>query len=166
MTSWLRQDSDKQTGMVDDFEDFFKGKSRCSYNTRETKPSPTFPVFPSRLAYVDWVQQRIQWFAFYFKTSCASLLVCVYLLFRFISPVIFDYVTFHSFVRSFVVSIVWFSFFCCQFSSCRCHYVLVVVVATQILQVSLFSRHFCLFYVYFVLFSCSVYLVIKTSNKK
>ena len=27
---WLRQDSDKQTGMVDDFEDFFKGKSQCS----------------------------------------------------------------------------------------------------------------------------------------
>ena len=31
VTSWLRQDSDKQTGMVDDFEDFFKGKSWCSY---------------------------------------------------------------------------------------------------------------------------------------
>ena len=25
-----RHDSDKQSGMVDDFEDFFKGKSRCS----------------------------------------------------------------------------------------------------------------------------------------
>ena len=24
VTSWLRQDSDKQTGMVEDFEDFFK----------------------------------------------------------------------------------------------------------------------------------------------
>ena len=29
-TSLLRQDSDKQTGMVDDFENFFKGKSQCS----------------------------------------------------------------------------------------------------------------------------------------
>ena len=26
MTSWLRQDSDKQIEMVEDFEDFFKGK--------------------------------------------------------------------------------------------------------------------------------------------
>ena len=26
------------------------------------------------LCSVDWVSQRIQWFAFYFKTSCASLL--------------------------------------------------------------------------------------------
>ena len=25
-----RRDSDKQTGMVDDFEDFFKGKGWCS----------------------------------------------------------------------------------------------------------------------------------------
>ena len=29
VTSWVRQDLDKQTGMVDDFEDFFKGKSEC-----------------------------------------------------------------------------------------------------------------------------------------
>ena len=29
MTSWLRQNSDKQTGMVDDFEDFSKGKGQC-----------------------------------------------------------------------------------------------------------------------------------------
>ena len=42
MTSSLRQDSDKQTGMVDDFEDFCKGKSWCSSNTCETKTSPTF----------------------------------------------------------------------------------------------------------------------------
>ena len=27
VASWLRQDSDKQTGMVDEFENFFKGKS-------------------------------------------------------------------------------------------------------------------------------------------
>ena len=46
-------DSDKQTGMVDDFEDFLQGKSRCSQNTCETKPSPTLSVFPSELAYVD-----------------------------------------------------------------------------------------------------------------
>ena len=47
MTSRLRQDSDKQTGMLDDFEDFFnKGKSRFSYNTGETKTSATFPVLP------------------------------------------------------------------------------------------------------------------------
>ena len=52
--SWFRQDSDKQTGMVDDFEDFFKGKSRCSWNTCETKTSTTFPEFPSEHAYVDW----------------------------------------------------------------------------------------------------------------
>ena len=41
-------------------------------------------------------------------------LVRVYLLFIFISPVIFGYVTFHSFVFTFssVVSVVWFTFFC------------------------------------------------------
>ena len=52
--------------MVDDFEDFFKGKSRCFWNTCETKTSTTFPAFPSKLAYVDWVQRGIQWFAFCF----------------------------------------------------------------------------------------------------
>ena len=41
-----QQDSDKQTGMVDDFEDFFKGKK----NTCEAKTSPTFPVFLSEHA--------------------------------------------------------------------------------------------------------------------
>ena len=49
----LKQDSDKQTGMVDDFENFFKGKTWCSYNTCETKTSPTFCEFPSKHAYVD-----------------------------------------------------------------------------------------------------------------
>ena len=44
--------------MVDDFEDFFKDKSRCSLNTYETRISPTFPVFRSEHAYVDWVSQR------------------------------------------------------------------------------------------------------------
>ena len=42
MTSRLRQDSDKQTRMVDDFEDVVKGKSTC-----ETKTSSTFLVFSS-----------------------------------------------------------------------------------------------------------------------
>ena len=36
--------------MVDNLEDFFQGKSRCSYNTCETKSSLTFPVFPSKHA--------------------------------------------------------------------------------------------------------------------
>ena len=46
--------------------------------------------------------------------SSVFQLVRVYLLFIFMSVVIFGYVTFHSFVFIFssVVSIVWFSFFC------------------------------------------------------
>ena len=31
-------------------------------------------VFPSEHTYIDWVSRGIQWFPFYFRTSCASLL--------------------------------------------------------------------------------------------
>ena len=49
--------------MVDDFEDFKAGVR---------KTSPSFPVFPSEHAYVDWVSRGIQWFAFYWACEEAS----------------------------------------------------------------------------------------------
>ena len=63
-----------------------------------------------------------------------SIIQCTFVIHLF-HQLLFGYVTFHIFVYIFssVVSIVWYSFFYYQFSSCRCHYVLVVVVATQIL---------------------------------
>ena len=42
-------------------------ESWCSLNTCEAKASPTFPVFPSEHAYVDWVSRGIQWFEFIWR---------------------------------------------------------------------------------------------------
>ena len=60
-----------QTGMVNDFEDFFKGKKLVKRKLR--LHSLYFPQNMPVLTEPRVARPGIQWFAFYFKTSCASL---------------------------------------------------------------------------------------------